>query len=159
YAERVTRRISGLVERRLLPVIRRRLSDVPVTVLAGHRAIGKSTLLRRLAADAKAGVLDLDDLDTRAAVSSDPALFGSGPGPGLGYEVQHVSALLDAVKAELVGELLKQLSWHDDVVTAGHWRTHDGLEVDAVFERSDGSVAGLEIKSGSRVDARGANAL
>jgi len=59
----------------------------------------------------------------------------------------------------VVNELLKQASWSDDVITAGHWRTRDGIEVDAVFERSDGSVAGVEIKSGSRVDAREARGL
>ena len=378
------RQISGLVERRLLEVVRRRLADAPVTVLAGPRAIGKSTLLNRIAADAHAAVIDLDDLDTRSAVASDPTLFAAGPAPVLIDEFQHVPALLDAVKAELnrstvpgrfvlagstryetlpraaqslsgratvltvwplsqgevdgrqeaflaalldrpaelvargagqtsrdeyiervvaggyplaltlgevprrrwfadyirlvserdvleisrirqraqlprllarlatrtgqlaniseaaravsiepstaenytrllesvflvhrlpawgstarsnvaampklhmvdsglaahllrltperlgrrtpqalaefgplletfvVGELLKQLSWIEDVVTAGHWRTRDGREVDAVFERSDGAIAAVEVKSGSRVDSREAGAM
>lgn len=52
-----------------------------------------------------------------------------------------------------VNELLKQVSWLDDVVTAGHWRTRDGVEVDLVLERSDGGVVGIEIKAGSRVQA------
>jgi predicted AAA+ superfamily ATPase len=56
----------------------------------------------------------------------------------------------------------RRMAWVDDVVTAGHWRTRDGVEVDVLFERSDGSVAAVEIKSGSRVDvseARGIMAL
>lgn len=51
----------------------------------------------------------------------------------------------------VVNELLKQVSWLEDVVTAGHWRTRDGAEVDLVLERSDGGVAGVEVKAGSRV--------
>lgn len=61
-----------------------------------------------------------------------------------------------------VGEILKQASWQDEVVTAGHWRTRDGQEVDLVLERSDGGVVGIEIKAGSRFtgsDGRGLAAL
>ncbi len=46
-----------------------------------------------------------------------------------------------------VSELLKQVSWLDDVVTEGHWRTRDGVEVDLVLERSDGGVV---LYTGSR---------
>ena len=37
----------------------------------------------------------------------------------------------------------------------GHWRTHDGDEVDLVLERDDGAVAAIEVKAGERV--RGAD--
>src|SRR5258708_37160385 len=77
------------------------MAEVPVTILSGPRAIGKSTLLRSLAADEGAGVIDLDDLDTRAAVDSDPGLFAGGRARVLIDEFQHVPTLLDAVKAEL----------------------------------------------------------
>ena len=50
----------------------------------------------------------------------------------------------------VVGEILKQVSWLDDVVNVGHWRTHDGDEIDIVLERSDGRVVAMEIKAGSR---------
>ena len=33
----------------------------------------------------------------------------------------------------VVAELLKQTSWLDDVTVAGHWRTRDGDEVDAIL--------------------------
>jgi hypothetical protein len=52
-----------------------------------------------------------------------------------------------------ISELLKQVSWLEDVVTPGHWRTRDGVEVDLVLERSDGGVVGIEVKAGSRVQA------
>lgn len=51
----------------------------------------------------------------------------------------------------LVGELCKQLDWLDEPVIRGHWRTHDGDEVDLVVERGDGRVCAIEVKAGSRV--------
>ena len=62
----------------------------------------------------------------------------------------------------VVGELLKQASWHSDIATTGHWRTHDGHEVDLVIEHHDGAVTAFEVKSTTRVtsrDARGLRAL
>lgn len=50
-----------------------------------------------------------------------------------------------------VGEILKQASWSDAPVTAGHFRTEAGDEVDLVLERDDGQVIGVEIKAGSRI--------
>ena len=51
----------------------------------------------------------------------------------------------------VVNELRKQASWADGVSAVGHWRTHDGLEVDLVIETEDGRVIGFEVKSGSRI--------
>ena len=50
-----------------------------------------------------------------------------------------------------VGEILKQASWSDAPVTAGHFRTEAGDEVDLVLERDDGQVIAIEIKAGSRI--------
>lgn len=50
-----------------------------------------------------------------------------------------------------VAELLKQTSWNDDVTGVGHWRTHDGDEVDFVVELDDGGVVGFEVKTSGRV--------
>lgn len=57
-----------------------------------------------------------------------------------------------------VGEILKQASWSDAPVTAGHFRTESGSEVDLVLERDDGQVIAFEIKAGTRIgseDLRG----
>ncbi len=62
----------------------------------------------------------------------------------------------------VVGELLKQASWLDDVAVSGHWRTHDDDEVDLVIERDDGALVAFEIKAASRVpgdDFRGLRKL
>lgn len=55
------------------------------------------------------------------------------------------------VETFAIGEIRKQLSWLDAPVGCGHWRTHDGTEVDLVLERDDGSVVAIEIKAGRRV--------
>lgn len=55
------------------------------------------------------------------------------------------------VETFAVGEILKQASWWDAPVAAGHFRTADGNEVDLVLERDDGSVIVFEIKAGTRL--------
>lgn len=51
----------------------------------------------------------------------------------------------------VVGELTKQASWLDDISGLGHWRTHDGDEVDLILERDDGAVLAFEVKTSTRV--------
>ncbi|MHB8340260.1 MAG: ATP-binding protein, partial [Mycobacteriales bacterium] len=51
----------------------------------------------------------------------------------------------------VVSEIHKQASWSNGVATLGHWRTHDGAEVDLVIESHGGGVVGVEIKAGSTV--------
>ena len=92
---------DSIVERRLAEILLERLGDEPAIGLQGPRSVGKSTLLRALATEAQVTVLDLDDLDQRAAVNADPMLFVRGPSPVCIDEFQHVPAILDAVKAEL----------------------------------------------------------
>jgi uncharacterized protein len=55
------------------------------------------------------------------------------------------------VETFAVGEILKQVGWSDEVITASHFRTESGDEVDLVLETWDGRVAGFEIKAGSRI--------
>ncbi len=54
----------------------------------------------------------------------------------------------------VVQEALRQTTWMDSPVAAGHWRTRDDDEVDLVLERYDGAVVGIEIKAGDRVDGK-----
>jgi predicted AAA+ superfamily ATPase len=51
----------------------------------------------------------------------------------------------------VVGELRKQVSWTDPHTTIYHFRTATGSEIDAVLEKPDGSVAGVEVKAGATV--------
>jgi predicted AAA+ superfamily ATPase len=59
----------------------------------------------------------------------------------------------------VVGELRKQVSWLDEQVTLGHWRTSDGTEVDVVTEFDDGQVVAFEVKANQRVTAADAAGL
>lgn len=55
----------------------------------------------------------------------------------------------------VVGEVLKQASWLEHRPHVGHWRTHDGAEVDLVIENGhDGSVIGIEVKASGRIHRR-----
>ena len=56
------------------------------------------------------------------------------------------------VETFAVGEILRQVSWSDAPVAAGHFRTSEAHEVDLVLERDDGTVFAFEIKAGTRVD-------
>lgn len=93
--------LSAIVERRLAGVVAARLAVESVVVLEGPRAVGKSTLLRALGGSYGRETVDLDELATRDAARSDPALFVAGEPPVLVDEFQHVPELLDAIKAEL----------------------------------------------------------
>lgn len=52
-----------------------------------------------------------------------------------------------------VNEVLKQLSWLDEPVEVGHYRTKDGDEVDLVLQVHGEGVIGVEIKAGERFRA------
>ena len=76
------------------------------------------------------------------------------------YERKHPQITRE--KSFKVGELIKQASWCTGIGSIGHWRTHDGHEVDFVVEHHDGMVTGFEVKAASRIsqrDARGLRAL
>ncbi len=51
----------------------------------------------------------------------------------------------------VVGELRKQLSWIDPRTALYHFRTATGAEVDVILERTDGSMAAIEVKAGATV--------
>ena len=51
-------------------------------------------------------------------------------------------------------ELLKLMSVSEERATLHHFRTSDHYEVDFVLERPDGSIFGVEVKSGSQVSAQ-----
>jgi len=161
-------RVARHVTRHIEPVIRARMLDEPVIALQGPRAgVGKTTLLRALAAASGASVLDLDDPAMRAALEADPITFVSGPGPVFIDEYQHVPMILDAVKAELNRDgspgrfLLSGSTRHDALPRAAqaltgrlHLMSILPLSQGEIDEHSDSLVARLFNDPGSTVDAR-----
>ncbi|WP_419944782.1 ATP-binding protein [Candidatus Poriferisodalis sp.] len=108
------------------------------------------TLRVRAVASPKIHVLD-SGLATRLLGMTPERL--AGPDPAARVEFGHL------FETFVVGELLKQASWTDDIASVGHWRTHDRQEADLVVERIDGSVVALEVKAASRVERRDASGL
>lgn len=51
----------------------------------------------------------------------------------------------------VVMELARQLTWSTERGSLHHYRTKDGVEVDAVIETPDGRVIGVEVKAGATV--------
>jgi uncharacterized protein len=51
----------------------------------------------------------------------------------------------------VLSELARQLTWSEERVSLYHYRTRDGVEVDAVLETADGRIVGIEVKAGSTV--------
>jgi uncharacterized protein len=51
----------------------------------------------------------------------------------------------------VIGELARQLGWASTAATLRHYRTRDGVEVDAVLEATDGRIVGVEVKAGETV--------
>lgn len=90
-----------ILERRLEDVVLAQMAVDPVVVLHGPRAVGKSTLLRRIADRCGRPVLDLDEPETRELVAGGPSFAIAGGGPVLVDEYQHVPEVLDAIKAQL----------------------------------------------------------
>jgi predicted AAA+ superfamily ATPase len=93
--------LAELAPRRLEQVVPALMREEPVVALTGPRTVGKSTLLRRLAAPFGSQVLDLDEPSTRQLVAGDVSFYLSGDPPVCVDEFQHVPAVLDGIKAEL----------------------------------------------------------
>jgi predicted AAA+ superfamily ATPase len=81
-------------------------------------------------------------------------LLRIGPEKMAGLDSATLTEFGHLLETFVVGELLKQVSWLDESVTAGHWRTSDGDEVDLVLEFDDGRVLAFEVKAGERVSGK-----
>lgn len=53
----------------------------------------------------------------------------------------------------VLSELARQLGWAEVEAELHHYRTRDGVEVDAVLEASDGRIVGIEVKAAESVRA------
>jgi uncharacterized protein len=82
-------------------MLARLVTEEPVIALHGPRSVGKSTVLRFLAEAHGVEVIDLDDIETREAVTGNLALVTAGAAPLCIDEYQRVPDVLDAIKARL----------------------------------------------------------
>ena len=170
--------LSKIRQGTLLPMLLRRLAGQTGQVL-NMAAAGRAVGLEPRTAEAYTKLLEdlflirrLDawgrTLRARATASPKVHVLDSGLAARLmGVTPRRIARPDPAALAEfghlletfVVGELLKQASWSSEVAAAGHWRTHDGHEVDLVIEHSDGSVTAFEVKAGARADGRDARGL
>ena len=103
YAERVN---GDMIKRRVLNVAKNRMAETPVLALQGARSVGKSTVLRSIAEEGRAHILDLDNSVQAELVANAPNDFVKGARPVCIDEYQRVPALLQAIKSELNREYL-----------------------------------------------------
>jgi predicted AAA+ superfamily ATPase len=94
---------SGIVPRRVEPVIEQAMGRNPVVLLEGPRAVGKSTLLHVIADQRNGRVLDLDSEVVREAVRQDPELELDQTGLVCVDEYQKAPETLQAMKFLLGG--------------------------------------------------------
>lgn len=160
----VDEQLTGIVPRRIGAVALDRLLEEPVVLLQGPRAVGKSTLLRHLAAETGARLLDLDDVATRDAVAADPATFVTGPETVCIDEYQHVPLVLDAIKAELNRDgrpgrfILTGSARHESLPAAAQALT-GRLHRLPVYPLSQGEIVAVEERVLGRLLANEANEL
>lgn len=92
----------------------------------------------------------------RAVATPKLAYVDSGLGCHLlGQDVARLSepggAAGPMLESFVLMEIARQLTWSDTRARLHHYRTKDGVEVDAVLEAADGRVAAVEVKAGSTV--------
>lgn len=80
----------------------------------------------------------------------------SATGAGLEAYSEVAGHLLEGFVA---GEVRRQGTWADETFQISHFRDRAGGEVDLILETPDGRVAGIEVKSSSRVSGRDARWL
>ncbi len=168
--ERDAMELSRVRQRRALPLLLRRLASQTgqmLNVAAAAQAVGieKSTaenyiklleavfLIARLPAWGRT-------LGSRVASAPKVHMLDSGLAARLlrlteaklaEPSAAALSELGHLLETFVVGEICRQLDWLDAPTQVGHWRTHDGHEVDLVVERDDGKVVAVEVKASSRV--------
>lgn len=185
YIETVTSRdvleITKIRQRELLPVLLRKLASQTAQVLE-YTTLGRVLGVDDTVVRDYVGLLDIvflvhrlpawgRTLGSRIAGRPKVHVVDSGLGAWLlGITERRLATLDPAALTEYghlletfaVNEVIKQTGWAETPVRFGHYRTHDGAEVDLVLESEEGLVAGIEVKAGSNVagsDLRGLEQL
>jgi len=171
--ERDVRELSRLRQREQLPALLRRLAAQTAGVLNITKAAGEAGLERTTAADyvklleAVFLIMRLPAWGTtlRARATSAPKvhvvdagiaarLLGLTPEKLARRDASSMSQFGHLLETFVVGELVRQASWQQEIAAYGHWRTSDGAEVDLVLERDDGGIIAFEVKAAGQVAGR-----
>jgi hypothetical protein len=137
------------LKRRLEPVVERLLDEEPVIAVHGARTVGKSTMVRALAASAGRAVVDLDDPETRDAADVNPLTFAAAEPPVFIDEYRHAPVILDAIKAELnrdlrPGRFVLTGSTRYSSLPAAAQSLTGRLQVVTLWPLSQGEIGGVE---------------
>lgn len=176
--ERDVRELARIRQREQLPLLLRRVAAQTAQVLNVNAAASVLGMDRTVASDylrlLEAAFLIHrlpawgTTLRARAAGSPKVHLVDSGLAARLlrlsperleGKDATALTEFGHLLETFVVGELVKQASWLDGIAGYGHWRTHDGDEVDLVIERDDGAVVAFEVKASARVPGEGMRSL
>jgi uncharacterized protein len=171
--ERDVRELSRLRQRAQLPALLSRLAAQTAGVLNVARAAGETGIDRTTTADyiklleAVFLVMRLPAWGTtvRARATRAPKLHVVDAGLAARLlrltpeklarrDPASLSQFGHLLETFVVGELVRQASWLDEITGYGHWRTSDGDEIDLVLERDDGGVLAFEVKAAGQADGR-----
>jgi predicted AAA+ superfamily ATPase len=142
--------LAGRAGQLLVPSTLANLSGIPRTTLSRYlELLGSVFLIKTIPAwssnltQRAVGTPKLGFVDTGVAchlIGQDAFRLGE-PGGAAGPMVENFVLM----------ELARQLTWCTERGTLHHYRTKDGVEVDAVIETPDGRVIGVEVKAGATV--------
>lgn len=82
---------------------------------------------------------------------TDTGLAGHLAGWSVAKALNPTAPIGPMVENFVLSELARQLTWNDELATLYHFRSKDGVEVDAVLESASGEIIGIEVKAAESV--------
>lgn len=127
------------------------IQRVPELLLAVKAQVDRDPLIKRIPAWSR-------NVSHRAAGTPKVAFVDSGVAANLlgadaGGLVRPGGMFGPLLEGFVLMELARQLTWAEERVELYHYRTKDGVEVDAVLENRQGRVVGIEVKAAATVRA------
>lgn len=125
-------------------------AGVPATTLARYLALFEEVfLLKRI--PAWSGSARGRAVRMRKLLFVDSGLAAHAAGWSLRRLAREEPSVGALVENFVLGELARQLGWSTQRASLFHYRTRDGVEIDAVLEADDGRIVGVEVKTGETV--------
>lgn len=127
-------------------------SGIPATTLERYLALFEEVFLIKRVSSWTAGSTERA-VRMRKLLFVDSGLCADLQGRTVKRLLRDDAALGPLLENFVLGELARQLGWASTRATLHHYRTRDGVEVDAVLEAADGRIVGVEVKSAETVRA------